>query len=55
MSDGTVFIDNEFVSPADAKMSIFDVGFVWGDTAYDVTSTWNNWFFMLDEHLDRFQ
>ena len=41
MSDGTVFIDNDFVSPADAKMSIFDVGFVWGDTAYDVTSTWN--------------
>ena len=55
MSDGIVFIDNDFVSPSDAKMSIFDVGFVWGDTAYDVTSTWNNWFFMLEEHLDRFQ
>ena len=55
MSDGIVFIDNDFVSPADAKMSIFDMGFVWGDTAYDVTSTWNNWFFMLEEHLDRFQ
>ena len=55
MSDGIVFIDNDFVSPSDAKMSIFDVGFVWGDTAYDVTSTWNNWFFMREEHLDRFQ
>ena len=55
MADGTVFIDSDFVSPADAKMSIFDVGFVWGDTVYDVTSTWNNWFFMLEEHLDRFQ
>ena len=35
-------------------MSIFDTGFVWGDGVYDVTSTWNGWFFMLDEHLERF-
>ena len=35
-------------------MSIFDAGFVWGDTVYDVTSTWAGWFFMLDEHLERF-
>jgi branched-chain amino acid aminotransferase len=55
MPDGIVFIDNEFVSPEYARMSIFDVGFVSGDTAYDVTSTWKNWFFMLEEHLDRFQ
>ena len=55
MSDGIVFIDDNFVAPADAKMSIFDVGFVWGDTAYDVTSTWKGWFFMLEEHLDRFE
>ena len=38
MSDGIVFIDDNFVAPADAKMSIFDVGFVWGDTAYDAVS-----------------
>ena len=55
MSEGIVFIDNDFTSPVDAKMSIFDLGFVWGDTAYDVTSTWNNLFFMLEEHLNRFE
>ena len=27
MADGTVFIDSDFVSPADAKMSIFDMNF----------------------------
>ena len=54
MKDGIVFIDNEFVSPEHARMSIFDVGFVSGDCAYDVTSTWKGWFFMLEEHLDRF-
>ena len=54
MSDGCVFIDGAYVAPGEARMSIFDMGFVWGDTVYDVTSTWNGWFFMLDEHLERF-
>ena len=55
MSDGIVFIDGEYRRPKEATMSIFDTGFVWGDSVYDVTSTWNGWFFMLDEHLERFQ
>ena len=55
MADGIVFIDGEYVKPEDARMSIFDVGFVWGDSVYDVTSTWKGWFFMLDEHLERFE
>ena len=54
MTEGCVFIGGEYVSPEDARMSIFDAGFVWGDTVYDVTSTWAGWFFMLDEHLERF-
>ena len=55
MSDGIVFIDGEYMHPDEARMSIFDTGFVWGDGVYDVTSTWNGWFFMLDEHLERFE
>lgn len=55
MSDGVVFIGGEYVKPEDAKMSIFDTGFVWGDSVYDVTSSCNRWIFMLDEHLERFQ
>ena len=43
MKDGCVFIDGDYVAPEDARMSIFDAGFVWGDTVYDVTSTWNGW------------
>ena len=54
MSQGCVFIDGDYVAPGDARMSIFDAGFVWGDSVYDVTSTWAGWFFMLDEHLERF-
>lgn len=55
MSDGVVFIDGEYVKPEEARMSIFDTGFVWGDSVYDVTSAWNRYIFMLDEHLERFQ
>ena len=55
MSDGIVFMNGEYMSPKDATMSIFDVGFVWGDGVYDVTSTWNGRLFMLDEHLERFR
>ena len=54
MTEGCVFIDGAYVAPEDARMSIFDVGFVWGDSVYDVTSTWAGRFFMLDEHLERF-
>jgi branched-chain amino acid aminotransferase len=54
MTDGCVFIGGDYVVPSEAKMSIFDTGFVWSDVVYDVTSTWKGWFFMLDEHLDRF-
>jgi branched-chain amino acid aminotransferase len=52
---GVVFTDDEFVAPEDARMSIFDYGFTWGDCVYDVTSVWRGWFFKLDDHLDRFE
>jgi branched-chain amino acid aminotransferase len=52
---GVVFIDGEFVAPEQARMSIFDYGFTWGDCVYDVTSVWRGWFFKLDEHLERFE
>lgn len=55
MTQGVVYIDGEYTSTANARMSIFDMGFVWGDSVYDVTSTWRGSFFMLDEHLERFQ
>lgn len=55
MAGGLVFVDGEFVAPEDARMSIFDYGFTWGDCVYDVTSVWRGWFFELDEHLARFE
>jgi branched-chain amino acid aminotransferase len=52
---GVVYLDGAYVSPDEARMSIFDWGYVYSDVVYDVTSVWNGWFFELEEHLDRFE
>ncbi len=54
MSAGCVHINGEFVSLDDAKMSIFDTGFLHSDVVYDVTTSWQGYIFKLDEHLERF-
>ena len=51
---GCAFVDGEFVAPEDAKISIFDWGFLHSDATYDVAHVWRGRFFRLDEHLDRF-
>ena len=51
---GMVFINGEYVALADAKISVFDNGFIKSDVVYDVTSTWHSadgQFFRLDDHV----
>ena len=48
------FINGDYVAPAEAKISIFDLGFVRSDVVYDVVSTWAGMFFRLDDHIERF-
>lgn len=52
---GCAYVDDRFVAPEDAKVSIFDWGFLHGDATYDVAHVWQGRFFRLDDHLDRFQ
>ena len=52
---GCAFVDGEFVAPEDAKISIFDWGFLHSDATYDVATVWRGKFFRLDDHLDRFE
>jgi len=54
MTDGVAFIDGEYVSPDEAKVSIFDIGFSRGDAVYDTVSAWKGYFFRLDDHVARF-
>jgi branched-chain amino acid aminotransferase len=51
---GCAYIDGRFVPPAEAKISIFDWGFLHSDATYDVAHVWQGKFFRLDDHLDRF-
>ncbi len=48
-----VYMNGEYVPEDQAKISIFDYGFLRGDTVYDTTSAWNGWIFKLDAHVDR--
>jgi branched-chain amino acid aminotransferase len=52
---GCAFVDGEFVAPEDAKISIFDWGFLHSDATYDVAHVWQGRFFRLNDHLDRFE
>lgn len=54
-SDGVAFVDGAFVPKADAKISIFDLGFLLSDCTYDVVHVWDGAFFRLEEHLARFE
>lgn len=48
-----VYINGEFVPKAEAKISIFDYGFLRGDAIFDTTSAWNGYIFKLDAHIAR--
>ena len=51
---GTVVIlDGETVSPDEARVSIFDHGFLFGNSVYDVVRTRHGEPFLLDEHIAR--
>ncbi len=54
MGLGVAFVDGAYIDADDAKLSIFDLGFIRSDVVYDVVSTWKGLFFRLDDHIARF-
>jgi branched-chain amino acid aminotransferase len=54
MAEGCAFIDGAFVPAENARISIFDLGFLRGDAVYDTVSVWKGLFFRLDDHVARF-
>jgi branched-chain amino acid aminotransferase len=47
------YVNGEYVPREQAKISVFDFGFLRGDAVFDTTSAWNGRIFKLDAHLDR--
>jgi len=51
----TVMIDGELVSPELARVSVFDRGFLYGDSVFETLRTYGGKLFALDEHLARLE
>jgi D-alanine transaminase len=51
----SVYLNGRFLPLADAKVSVLDRGFVFGDGVYEVVPVYSNKPFRLDEHLRRLQ
>lgn len=48
-----IFIDGQFYDKDNAKISVFDHGFLYGDGVFEGIRIYNNRVFKLDEHIDR--
>lgn len=48
-----VHVNGQIVSPENARISVFDRGFLYGDSVYETVATEGGRLFALREHLDR--
>lgn len=48
-----VAINGEIFKPSDAKISVFDRGFLFGDAIYEVTRSYGRIFFQIEPHVER--
>jgi branched-chain amino acid aminotransferase len=48
-----IYIDGKFHDEADAKISVFDHGLLYGDGVFEGIRAYNGRVFLFDEHLDR--
>lgn len=49
-----IYVDGKFVPEEEAKVSVFDHGFLYGDGVFEGIKAYNGRIFGLDEHVDRF-
>lgn len=52
--NGIAFLDGQYLPMSEAKISVFDWGFLHSDATYDTVHVWNGRFFRLDLHIERF-
>jgi branched-chain amino acid aminotransferase len=51
--EATIYIDGEFYSEANAKISVFDHGLLYGDGVFEGIRFYNGRVFRLEEHIER--
>ncbi len=54
-ADGSAHVNDQMVPISEAKISLFDWGFLHSDATYDVAHVWQGSFFRLDDHIERFR
>ena len=50
-----IYLDGKFVDEADAKVSVFDHGLLYGDGVFEGIRLYGGNVFRLEEHLERFE
>lgn len=55
MPNRVVYFNGKFVPEREARVSIFDSGYLYGETAFEMTRTFNGQPFQLRQHLERLQ
>jgi len=51
--EGVAYVNGKYFKASEAKISIFDQGFIFGDGVYDTLVVRNGYIFKLDKHIDR--
>jgi len=51
--EGVAYVNGQFSPVAEAKIPIFDQGFIFGDGVFDTLVVRNGFIFKLDQHIDR--
>ncbi len=51
--EGVAYVNGKYFKANEAKISIFDQGFIFGDGIYDTLVVRNGYIFKLDKHIDR--
>lgn len=55
MENKTVYLNNQYLPLADAKISVLDRGFLFGDGVYEVIPSYHGKLFHLQDHLQRLE
>jgi len=50
-----IYLDGKFVDDAEAKVSVFDHGLLYGDGVFEGIRLYGRNIFRLDEHLERLE
>jgi branched-chain amino acid aminotransferase len=55
MENAIVNINGQIFEPDDAKISVFDRSYLYGDSLYEVVRSYQGEFFLIDDHLKRLE